>query len=455
MTSKIIFGTDGIRGQANVEPMTAETVLKLGKSLIHYLQLNNDNKYQKVLIGKDTRLSGYMFEQSISAGIISMGTEVMLVGPIPTPAISFLTTDMRADAGVVISASHNPYYDNGIKFFDSSGIKFEESEENEIENILINRSYLNNPSSELGKAYRIDDASGRYVCYLKNTFNKKYNLNGLKIVLDCSNGAGYKVSPLVLEELGAQVIALSIKPDGKNINLDCGALYPDNVSKTVIQDNADLGIALDGDADRVIFIDHKGNVIDGDKILAICINNIVKEYGNNNTFVITEMSNLSLQRFIESLGSRFIVTQVGDKHVVNEMIKSKSKFGGEKSGHLIFLDYSYTGDGTLAALQVLSIMINSGKSLYDLSKIIDLYPQILVNVKVHEKIPFKDIPELDKYIKSSQNLLGKNGRINLRYSGTEKLARIMVEGQDHNIINNVVNELSSIINQHIGHRFNA
>jgi len=444
------FGTDGIRGLANYEPMTAETVLKLGKSFVHYLNKRSGSVSKNILIGKDTRLSGYMFEQAISAGIISMGSNVQLLGPIPTPAISFLTTDMRADAGIVISASHNPYQDNGIKFFDNNGLKFEEKSEAIIENILIKKQYLQSDSNGIGKAFRIDDASGRYIVYLKNTFPKHYNLKGIKIVIDCSNGAAYKVSPLVLSELGAEVISLSNKPDGKNINNNCGALYPENLQKRVLEEKADIGIALDGDADRVIFVDNKGNIVDGDKILALGISDIVERFGNDNSFVITEMSNISLHRFIESKKADYYVTQVGDKYVVNEMIKRNSKFGGEKSGHLIYMDYSNSGDGTLSAIQLLSIILRKNRSLYELSKIIDLYPQLLVNIKVKNKIPFSKIPKLNRIVKTSMESLGEEYRINIRYSGTEMLARVMVEGVDEGKINNVARDISSIIEKHIG-----
>ena len=448
-----IFGTDGVRGLANTEPMTPETVLKLGKALVYYLKSSLSIESPNILIGKDTRLSGYMFEQALSAGITSMGADVFLVGPLPTPAISYLTTDMRADAGIVISASHNPYTDNGIKFFGPDGFKFEQDVEDKIEEILKKKKYLNDVPESIGKAFRIEDSSGRYIVYLKNTFPKAFNLHGIKIVLDCANGAGYKVSPLVFQELGAQVTLLSIDPDGKNINLNCGSLFPDNLKSKVIQTKSDIGIALDGDADRAVFVDSKGNIVDGDKILALCINNLIKNNSTNtknNIFVFTEMSNIALQKFVKSMNANFILTSVGDKHVVKEMRKSNSKFGGEKSGHFIFMDHSTTGDGTMSALQILSIMKKTGESLYDLSNIIDLYPQLLVNIKVKEKAPFKSIPDLTNSLNRCNSILGDNGRINLRYSGTEKLARVMVEGKDEKVINGIALEISNIIRKHIG-----
>jgi phosphoglucosamine mutase len=448
-----IFGTDGVRGLANTEPMTAETVLKLGKALVYYLKNVLSIDSPKILIGKDTRLSGYMFEQALSAGITSMGADVFLVGPLPTPAISYLTTDMRADAGIVISASHNPYTDNGIKFFGPDGFKFEEDVEDNIEKILNKKKYLNEVPKSIGKAFRIEDASGRYIVYLKNTFPKGFNLNGIKLVLDSANGAGYKVSPLVFAELGAETILLSNEPDGKNINLNCGALFPDNLKKKVLETNSDIGIALDGDADRSVFVDNKGNIVDGDKILALCINNLIKNKNTNtknDIFVFTEMSNIALQKFVKSMNANFILTGVGDKHVVKEMRGSNCKFGGEKSGHYIFMDHSTTGDGTLSALQILSIMKKTGESLYDLSNIIDLYPQLLVNIKVKEKAPFESIPDLNESLNRCNSKLGDSGRINLRYSGTEKLARVMVEGDNKKVINDIATEISNIIEKHIG-----
>lgn len=447
-----IFGTDGVRGLANTEPMTAETVLKLGKALVYYLKEYLNINSPKILIGKDTRLSGYMFEQALSAGITSMGADVYLVGPLPTPAISYLTTDVRADAGIVISASHNPYTDNGIKFFSPDGFKFEEQTEQIIESILQEKKYLNRLPNSIGKAFRLQDASQRYTGYLKNTVPKNFDLHGMKIVLDCANGAGYKVAPVVLLELGAQVTTLSNDPDGKNINSNCGALFPDNLRNKVIKTKSDVGIALDGDADRAVFVDNKGNIVDGDKILALCINDLINNNGNksNNTFVFTEMSNLALQRFVESNNAKFILTSVGDKYVVKEMRDSNSIFGGEKSGHYIFMDHSTTGDGILSALQILSIMKKTKKQLYDLSNIIDLYPQLLVSVKVKEKTPFHSIPLLNETLSRCNSRLGDNGRINLRYSGTEKLARVMVEGEDEQAINEVAAEISAIIDKHLG-----
>ncbi len=380
-----------------------------------------------------------------------MGADAYLVGPLPTPAISYLTTDMRSDAGVVISASHNPYTDNGIKFFGPDGFKFEQKAEKKIETILLEKKYQTHKSSEIGKVHRINDASGRYVVYLKNTFPKEFNLHGMKVVLDCANGAGYKVSPLVFSELGAHVIVLSNEPDGKNINLNCGALFPDNLSKKVIETKADIGIALDGDADRAVFVDGNGDIVDGDKIMALCINELsTNDSANNSTFVFTEMSNMALHKYVESKNAQFILTDIGDKYVVEQMRKSNSRFGGEKSGHYIFMDHSTTGDGTLSGLQILSIMKKSSKSLVDLSSIIDLYPQTIVSIRVKEKTPFDSISDFKSTLCKCNEILGENGRINYRYSGTEQLARVMVEGKNEKVINDVASELSSIIKRNIG-----
>ena len=451
-----IFGTDGVRGLANTEPMTPETVLKLGKSLVHYLRINLRIKSPKILIGKDTRLSGYMFEQALSAGFISMGASVYLVGPLPTPAIAYLTRNINADAGVVISASHNPYTDNGIKFFGSDGFKLEDIAENIIEDILVNKKYQQIDHSQIGKAHRIDDASFRYVSYLKNTFPNNHNLSDLKIVVDCANGAGYKVCPQILKELGAQVTVLSDNPDGKNINLNCGALFPKELCKKVIETGSDIGIALDGDADRCVFVDHHGDVVDGDRVIALCVNEMLSQKDlKDDIFVFTQMSNMALQNYVDSKNAKFILTDVGDKYVVDQMKKCNSMFGGEKSGHYVFMEHSTTGDGILSALQILSIMKKNNKTLSDLSNILNLYPQTLVNIKVKDKPPFETISNLNESLCKCNKMLGKNGRINLRYSGTEQLARVMVEGENEQSIHEIASELANIINKEIGVNYDA
>lgn len=453
-SSKRLFGTDGIRGIANCDPMTPEMSLKLGKALTYILKMEKtDSKRPRIVIGKDTRLSGYMFEQAMSAGIISMGADVLLVGPLPTPAISFLTVSMRADAGVVISASHNPFVDNGIKFFDRFGFKLPDKKELEIEELVlsdrINR--LNVPPSDIGKAWRLDDAQGRYVVFVKNTFPKDLTLEGLKIILDCANGAAYKVSPIVFQELGAEVITIGVRPDGKNINTDCGSINPELLKRKVKDTGADLGIALDGDADRVIFCDEKGDEVDGDIVIAITADEMIRNNKlQKNTVVTTIMSNMSLETFIREKGGIVIRTPVGDRYVVEEMRIRGCNFGGEKSGHMIFLDHTTTGDGTLAALQLLAVMKRKEKKLSELAKIIELYPQVLLNVKVREKKPFQDIPQLEDLLLLSEQRLKERGRINLRYSGTESLARIMVEGENEALVYEVAEEIAYRIQQAIG-----
>jgi phosphoglucosamine mutase len=433
--------------------MTPEMSLKLGKALTYILKEGRESRRPKIVIGKDTRLSGYMFEQAISAGVASMGADVLLVGPLPTPAIAFLTVSMRADAGVVISASHNPFEDNGIKFFDRFGFKLPDEKELEIEELILSGKvdYLSTSSTEIGKAFRIADAQGRYVVFVKNTFPKDLTLEGIKIVLDCANGAAYRASPIVFQELGADVIAIGVNPNGKNINTDCGALNPDLLKQKVLEYGADLGIALDGDADRVVFCDETGEEVDGDKIMAICADEMIKSGSlAKNTIVATIMSNMALETFIRRQGVSFVRTPVGDRYVVEEMRKRGCNFGGEKSGHIIFLDHTTTGDGTLAALQVLAIMRRKEKSLSELSKIIELFPQVLINVRVREKRPFDSIPRLSGLLSLAESKLEGTGRINLRYSGTEPIARVMVEGENEALIKEIAEEIAYVIESNIG-----
>jgi phosphoglucosamine mutase len=449
-----LFGTDGIRGLANHDPMTPEMSLKLGKALTYTLrQGKNSTKKPTIVIGKDTRLSGYIFEQALSSGIASMGADVFLVGPLPTPAIAFITVSMRADAGIVISASHNPYEDNGIKIFDRYGYKLPDEKEMEIENLIWNgdEKLMNSPPEEIGKAFRIDDAPGRYVVFAKNSFPNDLTLEGIKIVLDCANGAAYKVAPLIFKELGAEVITIGVNPNGKNINTDCGSLNPALLKQKVLETGADLGIALDGDADRVIFCDEKGELVDGDKIIAICAREMIEKGTlKGNAVITTLMSNMALEIYIKDQGIEFIRTQVGDRYVVEEMRARKANLGGEQSGHIIFLDHTTTGDGTLAALQVLGIMKTKEKSLSELATIIDLYPQVLLNVRVDKKKEISDIPELEKQIKVNESKLNGKGRINIRHSGTEPISRIMVEGEDDALIKEIASELAHTIEKELG-----
>ncbi|WP_022853547.1 phosphoglucosamine mutase [Thermodesulfatator atlanticus] len=443
-----LFGTDGIRGKANKWPMTPEIALQVGRA-VGYLFKNHGSKH-KILIGKDTRLSGYLLENAIASGLCSMGAEALFVGPLPTPAIAFLTTDMRCDAGIVISASHNPYYDNGIKIFGRDGFKLSDALEEEIEDMVLNDSISSKraQNEEIGKAYRIEDARGRYVVHLKNTFPKGETLEGLKIVLDCANGAAYKVAPAVFEELGAEVIKIGVSPNGLNINDGCGALYPQKVAELVRQENAHLGIALDGDADRVIVIDEKGRIVDGDQILAMCAREM-KENGTlkGDAVVATVMSNMGLEKVLESMGLRLIRTKVGDRFVVERMREEGINLGGEQSGHIIFLDHATTGDGILAALQVLAVMKRHGKPLSELADIFEKYPQVLVNVKVKEKVPQEEIPGLSELVAKVEKELGDEGRVLIRPSGTEPKYRVMLEGLDEAKIKAYAEEIAALIRE--------
>ena len=448
---KKLFGTDGVRGVANIEPMTSETAMKLGRAAAYVFK--NGKGRHRIVIGKDTRLSGYMIETALATGICSMGADVLLVGPLPTPGISFITSSMRADAGVVISASHNPYQDNGIKFFSKDGYKLPDDLEMKMEELIFSGSLneLRPTANEVGKASRIEDARGRYIVFLKNSFPQGMNLEGLRIVLDCGNGAAYKVATSVLEELGAEVIPIGISPDGTNINEECGSLYPEVMCKKVKEMRADLGIALDGDADRVIFADELGNVVDGDAIMAICaIDMIKKNTLKKKTLVATVMSNIGLDVAIKDAGGKVVRADVGDRYVVEEMRRGGYNMGGEQSGHIVFLDYNTTGDGTLAALQVLKIMKERNKSLSELAKVMKPFPQTLVNVRVKEKMATDDIPGFSEAVKDIKASLGDKGRILVRYSGTEAVLRIMIEGRDKSSIKGMAEELSALVKKELG-----
>jgi len=450
---KKLFGTDGVRGVANVYPMTSEMAMQIGRAAAYLFK--NGNRRHRIVIGKDTRLSGYMIENALVAGICSMGVDVLQVGPLPTPGIAYITSSMRADAGVVISASHNPFQDNGIKFFFKDGFKLPDEMELKIEKLIFSEKIdsLRPVATEVGKAYRIDDAIGRYVVFLKSAFPKDLDLAGMKIVLDCANGAAYKVAPSVLEELGAEVITIGVKPNGTNINDGCGSLHPEVMSEAVKMHRADLGIALDGDADRVIVVDEFGNIVDGDQIMAICATEMIRQKKlRKNTLVATVMSNMGLDIAMRKAGGKVIKTDVGDRYVVEEMRKGGYNLGGEQSGHMIFLDYSTTGDGTLSALQLLSIMRRSGKRLSELAEVMIPLPQVLVNVRVSEKRDLMEIPAAAALIRDIEAKLGLDGRILIRYSGTEPLLRIMIEGQDKYQITGWAKEIAEAVEKVIGER---
>ena len=448
---KRLFGTDGVRGTANIEPMTAETALQLGRAIAYVFK--KEERRHRIVVGKDTRLSGYMLESAMMAGICSMGVDAIMVGPLPTPGIAFVTQSMRADAGVVISASHNPYQDNGIKFFSRDGLKLPDATELMIESfILDNNDPSRRPTArEVGKAYRVDDAKGRYVVFAKNSFPKEMTLEGMKIALDCANGATYKVAPLVFSELGAEVVSMGVKPSGENINHECGALYPEKVAALVRETGADVGFALDGDGDRCIVVDEKGTVLDGDFILALNAISMLKEGTlKKNTLVATIMSNSGLEGAIESAGGKVVRTQVGDRYVVEEMLKEGYNLGGEQSGHVIFFDHTTTGDGVITALQVLKRMVADGKKLSEYAGIMKTFPQILLNVDVREKKDLTKIASVTAALSSIEEKLKNRGRAFIRYSGTEPLARITIEGEREDEIRVMAEELAAVLKKEIG-----
>jgi phosphoglucosamine mutase len=439
-----LFGTDGVRGTANLHPMTASMALRLGQAAAYVFRGRRDGG-RRILIAKDTRLSGYMFEDALAAGISSMGGTVIQVGPIPTPALAFLTVDMRCDAGVMITASHNPYQDNGIKFFGGDGFKLHDDIERRIEELVGSAEIERNLASpdEVGPARRIDDAAGRYVVFLKNTFPKQHSLDGLRIVLDCANGAGYKVGPLVFQELGAEVFTLGVEPDGRNINRECGSLFPEKTAAKVRELRADVGIALDGDADRVVIVDEKGAILDGDILMSLCAEDMV-ERGTlrGGAVVATVMSNLGLEKELARHGVELVRTQVGDRYVVDAMRAGGHNLGGEQSGHVVFLDHTTTGDGLMSALQVLGIMVRSGKQLSELTGNFERFPQVILNIPVARRVPFEELPSLTLAVAKAEAALADRGRVLIRYSGTELKARVMLEGEDESRVRAMADELA-------------
>jgi phosphoglucosamine mutase len=445
-----LFGTDGVRGVANTYPMTTEIAMQIGRAIAFLVKRQKLDKEHnpRIVIGKDTRLSGYMIENALASGICSMGVNVLLVGPLPTPAIAFITTGMRADAGVVISASHNPFQDNGIKIFSRSGFKLPDDEEAIIEDLIFSKKMetLRPVADEVGKAARIDDAKGRYIVFLKNTFPKRYTLDGIHIVLDCAHGATYAVAPHVFEELGAKVTTLGVQPDGKNINHECGALHPEVMAQLVRETGADIGIALDGDGDRLIISDEHGKIVDGDQVMAICAADMLERQKlAKSTLVATVMSNLGLERAMHRMGGKLVRTKVGDRYVVEEMLRHEYNFGGEQSGHLIFLNHNTTGDGILAALQLLVAMKKKEKPLSELTTIMEPIPQVLKNVRTMKKTALTKIKGLPEKISAMELALGATGRILIRPSGTEPVIRVMLEGEDEALITEMANELCDLI----------
>jgi phosphoglucosamine mutase len=449
-----IFGTDGVRGVANIAPMTAEDVLRIGRATAYVCKRHSSlGARPKIVIGKDTRVSGYMLENALTAGICSMGVDVLLLGPLPTPGIAFITQSMRADAGLVLSASHNPYMDNGIKIFSRTGYKLPDEEESEIEDLITSGRIrdIRPTADQVGRAKRIDDAMGRYIVFCKSSFPDDLTLDGLRIVIDCSNGATYKVAPIIFYELGAEVIAIHNKPDGTNINENCGSQHTEDLRAKVLETRADIGLAFDGDGDRLIAIDEKGQELTGDHIIAI--NAAFKKLTGTllgNRVVTTVMSNFGLHKFLKREGIHHEESGVGDRYVLEKMKETEAILGGEASGHIIHLDHHTTGDGIIAALQLLVAKVRTGKRLSLLASVMTLAPQKIINITVTNKPPLDGLDELQSAIEKAENELGDQGRQLIRYSGTQSMCRVMVEGPTEEMTNRIANELADIVKRCIG-----
>jgi len=457
-SSKKIFGTDGVRGTANTEPVTAETVLSVGRAAGHVFK-NLQSKPRghgrhKIVLGKDTRLSGYMLENALSSGILSMGVDVLFIGPLPTPGVAYVTRSLRADAGIVITASHNPYDDNGIKFFRADGYTLEDKIEREIEGLVFSGQieHIRPTADAVGKAVRIDDALGRYIEYAKASFPRGMTLEAMRIVVDCAHGAAYKSTPCVLRELGAEVIVYGNQPDGKNINKDCGSMHPNLMCQKIWEHRADLGIAHDGDADRVLFCDEKGVLIDGDDVMAIAgLDMLAQGLLVKKTLASTVMSNSGLDAAIAAAGGHVVRTDVGDRRLIDEMLRHGYNFGGEQSGHMIFRDHSTTGDGLVAALQILRIMRAKGQPLSALARCWTRFPQIVTNIVVREKRPFEELDKVSQLVKDAEaELKPQGGRVFLRYSGTEPKARLLLEGRDRAPLEKWSQKIAEAIKRQVG-----
>lgn len=450
-----LFGTDGVRDMANMGNMTAEQAMEIGRALAYVCKEYHREKgtRPRIVIGKDTRLSGYMLETALTAGITSVGVDVLLLGPLPTPGVAFITQDMRADAGVVISASHNPYHDNGIKIFGRTGYKLPDVEEAQMEE-LVNSHKLRefrSTESDIGKAKRIDDAIGRYIVFAKNTFPEEMTLDGMKIALDCANGAAYKVAPIIFSELGAEVSAIHVAPNGMNINDNCGSQHTDDLKAEVLATGAEVGLAFDGDADRLIVVDETGAELSGDQIIAICALQY-KERGllTNNEVVATVMSNFGFFVAMKEMGIDVAVTDVGDRYVLERMIQDDAMLGGEASGHVIFHNHHSTGDGIIAALQLLSILRETGKPLSELARIMKVFPQKMINIDVKEKPLVEEIAGLPEATAKAEAELGEKGRVLIRYSGTQHMCRVMVEGPTEDMTNRITETLADVVRNAIG-----
>ncbi len=445
-----LFGTDGIRGQANVYPIVPEVALQLGKTIASVF--GTEAVPGRALIGKDTRLSGYMLETALTSGLVSAGMDVLLVGPVPTPAVAHLTRSMHATVGIMLTASHNPYDDNGIKLFDGEGFKLPDRLEGQIEQMLLGGVVESDHigSDRLGKAQRIEDAAGRYIEYAKETIDNE-SLNGLKIVLDCANGASYLIGPRIFHEMGVEVVKTAVEPNGFNINQDCGALHPQEISRLVRRHGADAGIALDGDADRVVFCDSEGGVVDGDRILAMCaLDHQRRDRLAHETLVVTSLSNLGLHEAMNAAGIQVVTTRVGDRYVIEEMRSGGYSLGGEKSGHIIFRDHATTGDGIISALQVLKLMKQSGKALGELAACMDEFPQKQCSLDVREKRPLEELPRLSEATARCRAELGQGGRVLIRYSGTEPKIRLLVESREEEQVRRWTDDLVEVIRQELG-----
>ncbi|MBL7060887.1 MAG: phosphoglucosamine mutase [Actinobacteria bacterium] len=446
-----LFETDGVRGIANEYPMTPEMAMQIGQAVSYILQKKGHQP--RIVIGKDTRLSGYMLESALVAGITSMGADAITIGPFPTPGIAFMTTNLDADAGIVISASHNPFEDNGIKIFSKTGFKLTDEQEIDIEELIFSKKISDKLSApaDLGKAYRETDALGRYIVFLKQTFPKNLSLEGMKIVIDCANGATYKVAPLLFKEMRADLVALNTSPDGMNINLNCGALHTEGLAKKVLEFNADIGLAFDGDGDRLIVVDEKGSIVSGDQVMAICTKDLKTEgMLKNNILVTTVMSNMGLSIALEKMGVEQVKSKVGDRYVLEEMQKKDAVIGGEDSGHIIFLDHHTAGDGILSALQLLAVIKKKNKPISELAKVMKVFPQITVNVYVKSKPPLGEQREIMDAIKEVEKALGNKGRVLVRYSGTQAVCRVMVEGPTQKETEAFAGTIAEVIKKKLG-----
>ncbi|MDP2158022.1 MAG: phosphoglucosamine mutase [Nitrospirota bacterium] len=444
-----LFGTDGMRGRVNKYPITPETALRVGMAAAIVLKKEHHGR-NMVLIGKDTRLSGYMIESALTSGICSMGMDVTLVGPLPTPGIAFLTRALRIDAGVVISASHNPFYDNGIKFFSYNGFKLPDAIEARIEAMVIDDGLerYRAKGEHVGKAFRLDDATGRYIEYIKSTLRKGVSFEGMKVVVDCANGSAYKTTPWLLRELGAEVISIHDHPNGTNINDNCGSLHTQDLVKAVLKNKADIGIAHDGDADRVLLCDEKGRLVDGDQIMGMCAVELHAQGGlRKNTVVATVMSNIGLEIFLKKRGISLIRTRVGDRYVVEKMLADDYNFGGEQSGHIIFLDHNTTGDGPITAVQMLDLMKARNLPLSKLAAQVKLFPQVLINVEIEKRQDIRSFPAIQLAVQQAEKTLAGKGRVLVRPSGTEPKIRVMLEGEDLKTINRLGRTIAKVIKE--------